>query len=78
MSAGQTPPAGPAQDGTRRDQPQNIATAVADISERATLLIREEIELAKAEVAEKSIKLARGAAVGPPRACSSRWRSCSR
>ncbi len=64
MSAGQTPPAGPAQDGTRRDQPQNIATAIADISERATLLIREEIELAKAEVAEKSTKLARGAAVG--------------
>jgi len=48
----------------RPDTPQNIATAVADISERATVLVREEIELAKAEVAEKAAKLARGAIVG--------------
>jgi hypothetical protein len=34
------------------------------VSERATLLIREEIELAKAEVAEKTARLARGAAIG--------------
>jgi uncharacterized membrane protein YgcG len=47
----------------RRDQPQNIATAITEISERATLLVREEIELAKAEVAEKVTKLARGAIV---------------
>jgi uncharacterized membrane protein YqjE len=46
------------------DVPQNIATAIADISERATLLVREEIELAKAEVAEKASKLIRGAIVG--------------
>ncbi len=52
---GQAPP---------RDQPQNIATAIAEVSERATLLIHEEIELAKAEVAEQVGKLARGAAVG--------------
>jgi uncharacterized membrane protein YqjE len=48
----------------RRDQPQNIASAIAEVSERATLLIHEEIELAKAEVAEQVIKLARGAVVG--------------
>ena len=42
------------------DQPQNIATAIAEVSERATLLVREEIELAKAEVTEKATKLAQG------------------
>jgi len=44
--------------------PQNIATAIADVSERATVLVREEIELAKAEVTEKVTKLAKGAVVG--------------
>jgi len=43
---------------------ESIATAVTEISERASLLIREEIELAKAEVTEKVTKLAKGAAVG--------------
>jgi hypothetical protein len=47
----------------RREQPQNIATAITEVSERATLLVREEIELAKAEVSEKVAKLARGAVV---------------
>ncbi len=45
------------------DGPQ-IAAAVQEISERASLLVREEIELAKAEVAEKVTKLVRGAVVG--------------
>jgi len=54
----------PPSDGQRSDQPQNIATAIADVSERATLLIREEIELAKAEVTEKTTKLAKGAIIG--------------
>ena len=48
----------------RPEHPQNIATSIAEISERATQLIREEIELARAEVTEKAIKLARGAVVG--------------
>ena len=43
---------------------QNIAKTLADVSERATQLVREEIELAKAEVSEKAIKLAKGAVVG--------------
>ncbi len=47
----------------RRDQPQNIATAITEVSERATTLVREEIELAKAEVTEKVTRLARGAIV---------------
>jgi len=45
-------------------QPQNIATAIAEVSERATLLVREEIELAKAEVSEKATKMLKGAVVG--------------
>jgi uncharacterized membrane protein YqjE len=54
----------PAGDGRGSEQPQNIATAIAEVSERASLLVREEIELAKAEVSEKASKLFRGAVVG--------------
>ena len=43
---------------------QNIAQAIQEVSERAQVLIREEIELAKAEVIEKVTTLAKGAAVG--------------
>jgi len=46
------------------EPPQNLATAVAEVSERATQLVREEIELAKAEVGEKASKLVRGAVIG--------------
>jgi uncharacterized membrane protein YqjE len=57
--AGSTPP------GRRgADQPHNIAAAIAEVSERATALVREEIELAKAEVSEKATKLVKGAIVG--------------
>ena len=41
-----------------------IADAVNEISERASLLVREEIELAKAEISQKLGFLARGAGVG--------------
>lgn len=65
MSEGYPPLSGDQPDGAQRaDQPQNIATAITEISERATLLVREEIELAKAEVSEKAAKLAKGAIVG--------------
>jgi uncharacterized membrane protein YqjE len=47
----------------RTDPPQNIATAIAEVSERATLLVHEEIELAKAEITEKTTKLVKGAIV---------------
>jgi uncharacterized small protein (DUF1192 family) len=43
---------------------KGIADAVNEISERASLLVREEIELAKAEISQKISKLAKGAAVG--------------
>lgn len=42
---------------------QNIAQAIQEVSDRATLLVREEIELAKAEVTEKVTKLVKGAVV---------------
>jgi tetrahydromethanopterin S-methyltransferase subunit G len=43
---------------------QNIAQAIQEVSERAQLLVREEIELAKAEVSQKVAKLVKGAVVG--------------
>jgi hypothetical protein len=43
---------------------QNIAEAIQDISDRAQVLVREEIELAKAEVSAKVSKLIKGAVVG--------------
>ena len=49
---------------TGQQSSQNIARAISEVSERAQLLVREEIELAKAEVSEKAGRLARGAIVG--------------
>jgi len=43
---------------------QNIAQAITEVSERASLLVREEIELAKAEITETITKLIKGAVVG--------------
>ena len=40
-----------------------IVAALTDISERSQALVREEIELAKAELTEKATKLAKGTAV---------------
>jgi uncharacterized membrane protein YqjE len=51
-----TPPPEPGQ--------RSVAELVFDVSERTSALIREEIELAKAEVSEKVGKLLRGSAVG--------------
>ena len=50
----------PQQDGNAA----NIAESIQEVSERAQLLVREEIELAKAEVTAKAIKLGKGAAIG--------------
>ncbi len=62
MSAHSSPP--PGRPPVDPSPPHNIATAITEVSERATLLVREEIELAKAEVAEKAAKLVKGAIVG--------------
>jgi uncharacterized membrane protein YqjE len=41
-----------------------LGQAIQDVTEKASLLIREEIELAKTEVTEKATKLMKGAVVG--------------
>jgi uncharacterized membrane protein YqjE len=43
---------------------QNIAQAIQEVSERAQLLVREEIELAKTEITEKLSRLIKGMVVG--------------
>ena len=42
--------------------PDTLGAAVSEVSERMSLLVREEIELAKAEVSTKVSSIARGAA----------------
>ena len=54
------PPPGPPPPPEER----SLADLVVDVSENASILVREEIELAKAEVSAKVSKLARGSAVG--------------
>ena len=44
--------------------PENIAAAITEISERATLLIRDELDLARAEISAKIGKLVRGTVIG--------------
>jgi len=41
-----------------------LAQAIQDVTEKMSLLVREEIELAKTEVTEKATRLAKGAAIG--------------
>jgi hypothetical protein len=43
---------------------KSLGEVVSDVSEKASLLVRQEIELAKAEVKDKVSKLTKGAAVG--------------
>jgi hypothetical protein len=54
---GVTPPKPPPEE-------KSVGELVFDVSEKTTSLIREEIELAKAEVSEKVGSIARGSAVG--------------
>ena len=48
---------------TSENNAQNIAQAIQEVSDRAQVLVREEIELAKAEVTAKLTKLIKGAVV---------------
>src|SRR5438270_12209855 len=57
-------PESPAPAGEPPQSSQNIAASIAEVSERASMLMREEIELVKAELSEKFGKLLRGAIVG--------------
>jgi uncharacterized small protein (DUF1192 family) len=45
-----------------RPTPDSLGAAVSEVSERMSLLVREEIELAKAEMTTKVASIARGAA----------------
>ncbi|MEX2448253.1 MAG: phage holin family protein [Solirubrobacterales bacterium] len=58
----QTPP--PTQSPPPGGEEKSVGELVFDVSERASSLIREEIELAKAEVSEKVGKILRGSVVG--------------
>jgi hypothetical protein len=49
---------------TNDNQPSDLGQAIQEVSERASLLVREEIELAKAEMTEKVTKLLKGTVVG--------------
>jgi hypothetical protein len=62
----QTPPVPPRVPPVTPPRPEHrsVGELVFDVSERTSILIREEIELAKAEVTEKVGKIARGSAVG--------------
>lgn len=53
-----------APEGDKRPPATEVGATITEISERASLLVREEIELAKAEVTEKLTKLVKGAVVG--------------
>jgi uncharacterized membrane protein YqjE len=44
--------------------PQQISAAIQEITDRAQVIVRDEIALAKAEVTEKVTKLVRGAVIG--------------
>jgi uncharacterized membrane protein YqjE len=46
------------------NQTSDLAQAIQEVSQRASLLVREEIELAKAEMAEKARRLLVGAVAG--------------
>jgi uncharacterized membrane protein YqjE len=54
-----TPP-----DPNRPDSEKTIGELIFEVTEQTTILVREEIELAKAEITEKIQTLARGSVVG--------------
>jgi uncharacterized membrane protein YqjE len=54
----QTPPQPP------QEEAKSVGELVFDVSERASSLVREELELAKTEISEKVGKILRGSAVG--------------
>jgi H+/Cl- antiporter ClcA len=59
-----TPPPGAPTPPPSGPDDRSVAELVFDVSERASSLVREEIELAKAEIGEKVGKILRGSVVG--------------
>jgi uncharacterized membrane protein YqjE len=63
--AGPTPRAGEAAgNGAKAPEEMSVGELVFEVSDRASVLIREEIELAKTEVTEKFNRLLRGSVAG--------------
>lgn len=60
----QNPPPIPPPGPPSPEEDRSIADLVVEVSENASTLVREEIELAKAEVSEKVGKILKGSAVG--------------
>jgi hypothetical protein len=60
----ENPPPIPPPEPPPPPEERTLADLVVDVSESASTLVREEIELAKAEVSAKLAKLGRGAGVG--------------
>src|SRR5262249_36018880 len=56
--------AGPGVTPPKPTDDQSVGELIFDVSEKTSVLVREEIELAKAEVSEKVGKIIRGSAVG--------------
>ena len=64
---GAGPPQGTGPQGPGPERPgddRSVGELVFDVSERVTILVREEVALAKAEITEKLTTLARGAGIG--------------
>lgn len=59
-----TVPDAPPPGSTDPDQDRSVGELVLDISERVSILVREEVQLAKAEVTEKATELIKGSVVG--------------
>jgi uncharacterized membrane protein YqjE len=59
-----TPPAEPGANGDKVPEDMSVGELVFEVSDRASVLIREEIELAKTEVTEKFNSLLRGSVAG--------------
>ena len=58
------PPAGVPGNGAKAPEEMSVGELVFEVSDRASVLVREEIELAKTEVTEKVNRLLRGSVAG--------------
>lgn len=63
-TGGPGPSQGPAPGSPPPRDQRSVGELVFDVSERVSLLVREEIELAKTEITEKVTKLVKGSVVG--------------
>ena len=57
-------PVGPPRPPVKPDDDRKVGEMVFDVTERVSILVREEIELAKVEVTEKVTNLIKGSVVG--------------